>query len=104
LTSAVVTGEGHLADVAGRRVGARRGTSSLLLALAIALGLAVTGGVLAGLDENPTHPAVEMAQSENRALRARQEILREQIAALEGRLAESVERGRRLRVGDHAAR
>jgi cell division protein FtsB len=93
LTSAVVGGNCLLADVAGRRARARRGALRVLLALAIATGVAVGAGVLADLDLTRTRRAVELAQSENRALRVRQQILREQVAAFEARLVETVERG-----------
>lgn len=92
MTSAVVGGERLQADVAGRRARLRRGALRLLLALAIATAVAVGGGVLADLGTR-TRRAVELAQSENRALRIRQQILRGQVVALEARLLETVERG-----------
>jgi cell division protein FtsB len=104
LISAVVVGERILAGAAGRLVRARRGALRLLLALAIVTGVAVGGGVLADLDVTRTRRAVELAQSENRALRARQQLLREQIAALEVRLVETVERGLPLAFEDYPAK
>jgi hypothetical protein len=104
LTSAVVGSEHLQAGVAGRRARARRGALRLLLALAIATGVAVGGGVLADLEGTRTRRAVELAQSENRALRGRQQILREQVAALEARLVETVERGFPLAAENPAAK
>ncbi len=91
MTSPVVAGEGILADVVGRRAFARCGAPRLAVCLALASAVAFGGGVLAGLDETWTAREVALAQSENRALRARRDLLREQLVAVVDRLAENVE-------------
>jgi hypothetical protein len=82
-----------------------RGPRRLMFALVIA-GLVVTAGwVLTGPDCLPTRFAVDAARHENRALRAQQEVLREQAGDLAGRVFEAVERGRRMaRVADPSGR
>ena len=93
-----------MAGVAGRRTRARRGARRLWLALAIAVGAAFGGGVLAEFDQARTYRALTLAKSENRALRARQEALSERAVDLEGRLAGSVERVRRPPAGTYPGR
>ena len=54
----------------------------------------VAGGLVAGLGEVPTRPALEAARRENRELKARQEVLREQAFDLARRASQEVKRGR----------
>jgi hypothetical protein len=54
----------------------------------------VAGGLVAGLGEGPIRPALEAARRENRELRARQEVLREQALDLARRASREVKRGR----------
>lgn len=72
--------------------GARRVT----LALGIASLVLVAGWSLAGLDRLVTRFPVDVSRRQNRALRAQQEYLRMRAFDLAGRVAESVERGRRI--------
>jgi hypothetical protein len=60
-------------------------------------GVVVLGaGLLAGLNGFRTSSAVDAARRQNRALKAQQEVLREQAFELAGRLFEDIERGHRL--------
>ena len=52
----------------------------------------LTGGLVAGLGEARTHPALEAARRENRELRARHEVLLEQALDLVRQVAEGAER------------
>jgi len=62
--------------------------------VAVAGLVVIAGGLLAGIDGMRTRSAVAAARSENRAVRALQEALREQAFDLAGRSYEAVERGR----------
>ena len=82
-----------------------RDARRLMLALGISGLVVVTGGLLIGLDGLPTRSAVDAAGRENRALRAQQEVLREQAFDLAGRVFEGAERGRRMaRLADTPGR
>lgn len=80
-----------------RRLELRRsGARHVLLALGIASLVVVAGWSLAGLDGLVTRFPVDASRHQNRVLRAQQESLRENAFELAGRLAETVERGRRI--------
>lgn len=88
----------HAADGAGirRLIVTWQGARRLMLALGMVGLVVVVGWSLAGLDGLVTHFPVAAAERQNRALRAQQEMLREQVIELAGRLFQGVERGRRL--------
>jgi hypothetical protein len=73
----------------------RRGVRRLVFAVGIASWVLVAGSVggVAGL---LTHSALDSTRSQNKALRAQQEILREQAFDLAWRLFEDAGRGRRM--------
>ncbi len=66
------------------------------LAIGGAGGIVVAVGLLAGLDGLLARRAVDAAKRETRVLRARQEALRADAFDLADRLAEGLERGRRI--------
>jgi hypothetical protein len=88
-----------------RLVFTSRGARRLLFSLGVVGWIVVAGALWAGLDVLLTRFAVDAARRENRALRAQQEVLREQAGDLAGRVLEAVERGRRMaRVVDPSGR
>jgi hypothetical protein len=91
LTSIVIAGEGLPAEVAGRSRRARSNALRPLWVGVLLLGAAGGAAVLAGAEASRTRRDVLVAQSENRALRSRQEALIERAVTVDEQLAASLE-------------